>query len=375
MDGRAERRVTSPAAEDGVLALPERLRRAVFTRLWATSREAVLVFDGDGHLSAANPAAASLFGSAASPTKRTPYHSSEWGLREPSGACAIHGGFGFLRVQRTGEAVLDREWRCRHPQLGERVLAVSAEPLGSLPRRVDAVLVRARDVTEARHAAEEEGRRERLREALREQHRIQEEERHRLARELHDGVGPLLATLRLLLSRIDARPGSAAATLAKEADELAGAATDQIRRLALDLRPAVLDDLGLLPALLWLADLFTRQSGLRVRVVHSGIASRRFPAEIETALFRIAQEALTNAARHGGGGEAAVHVKRADALLCLCVSDTGTGFDADGERACGMGLGSMQERAELLGGSLVVRSRPGSGTTVEAALPLTTPEA
>jgi signal transduction histidine kinase len=375
MDGSTERRVPSHGVEDGVFALPERLRQALFTRLWATSRDAVLLFDRDGHLSAANPAAASLFGSAASPTKRTPYHSREWGLREPSGAIASQGAFGFLRVLRTGEAVIEREWRCRHAELGERVLAVTAEPLGSVQRRVDAVLVRARDVTEARRAADEEARRERLRGLLREQQRAQEEERRRLARELHDGVGPLLATLRLLLPRLRAGAGDETAAVVGQAEELSGALTDQIRRLALDLRPAVLDDLGLLPALLWLAERFAQQSGLRVRVSHSGVASRRFSPEIETALFRIAQEALTNAARHGGAGEASLGVKLAGAVLSLYVSDAGIGFDLASRETGGIGLGSMRERAELLGGSLVVRSSPGRGTTVEAAVPLTAPEA
>jgi signal transduction histidine kinase len=200
---------------------------------------------------------------------------------------------------------------------------------------------------------------------------IQETERRHLARELHDEIGQLLTGLRLML-----RPESTAAPDVMRARlDQAQAVVDEIlvrvRRVSSDLRPADLDQLGLLPALLSLFERFTALTGVMVNFKHAGIAMR-FAPQIETAAYRIVQEALTNVARHAGVAEVKVQVWSDGELLNLQIADAGCGFvPADtlaGSRSSGL-LG-MQERVLLLGGSIAFESAPGTGTVVVAELPL-----
>jgi signal transduction histidine kinase len=200
---------------------------------------------------------------------------------------------------------------------------------------------------------------------------IQETERRHLARELHDEIGQLLTGLRLML-----RPESTAAPDVMRARlDRAQAVVDEIlvrvRRVSCDLRPADLDQLGLLPALLSLFERFTALTGVMVNFKHAGIAMR-FAPPIETAAYRIVQEALTNVARHAGVAEAKVQVWSDGELLNLQIADAGCGFvpavTLAGSRSSGL-LG-MQERVLLLGGSIAFESAPGAGTVIVAELPL-----
>jgi PAS domain S-box-containing protein len=194
---------------------------------------------------------------------------------------------------------------------------------------------------------------------------VQEQERRHLARELHDEIGQLLTGLHLALEQ----EGVSGAGLEGARDlvkELAG----RVRDLSLRLRPTMLDDLGLLPALLWLFDGVNNRTGLQVHFHHSGLTTR-LGQPVETAAYRIAQEALTNVTRHAGVKEAWIRAWRANGCLHLQVEDRGAGFDVDGVGARGLsaGLSGMQERAALLGGQLTVESIPGRGTRVAALLP------
>ncbi len=144
-----------------------------------------------------------------------------------------------------------------------------------------------------------------------------------------------------------------------------------VRTRSLELRPPILDDLGLLPALLWHLDRYTAQTGVHVDFRHTGL-DRRFPPEVETAAYRLVQEALTNVARHARTHEAAVRVWSSDDRLCLQIEDQGAGFDP-WEALPGnatSGLTGMRERAEMLGGQLAIDSVPGAGTRLVATLPL-----
>src|SRR5262249_27343234 len=138
--------------------------------------------------------------------------------------------------------------------------------------------------------------------------------------------------------------------------------TARVRDLSLRLRPTMLDDLGLLPALVWLFERYTAQTGVRVRFAHRGLEGR-FPPETETAADRIVQEALTNAARHSGVREVTVRLAHEAGRLVLEVEDQGAGFDAEAVHAGSRtgGLSGMRERAELLGGRWSVQTGPGAG--------------
>jgi PAS domain S-box-containing protein len=205
----------------------------------------------------------------------------------------------------------------------------------------------------------------RLRELSRRLLEVQEQERRHLARELHDEVGQLLTGLHLALGAAGApaRDLDGARALVREL-------TGRVRALSLRLRPTMLDDLGLVPALLWLCDNFTQRTGIRVAFRHGGL-SGRLPPEVETAAYRIAQEALTNVARHAGVREASARAWLTGGRLHLEVEDEGAGFDpaAAGAGGPSAGLSGMQERAALLGGRLSVESSPGRGTRVAAVLP------
>ena len=199
----------------------------------------------------------------------------------------------------------------------------------------------------------------------------QEEERQRIARELHDGVGPALASMNLRLRAVHSLLGEeepAAAELEEIAEMATGHVRD-IRRLIYDLRPAALDELGLVPALRDYLLRRQREQGLVIdfRATHS----QRLPAPVETALFRIAQEAVNNAIKHAATETVAVTLTRANGGVQLCVADDGRGFEPHAPRSSRhVGLWSMRERVEQLGGDFQVRSAPGQGTTLTAWVPL-----
>lgn len=208
--------------------------------------------------------------------------------------------------------------------------------------------------------------------------KVQEDERRRLARELHDGLGQTLTALTNQLGRLQQKldgqiPGEVAARLA-DSVEMARLALNESRELSRLLRPPVLDDLGLASGLSWLARTLEQRAGLHVELSLTGIEDRLDP-ELETLVFRIVQEALTNVLRHAGVDRARVAVTRSRELLALKISDGGRGFDArsalaGGEAVTSSGLRGMRDRLELFGGQLEIVSAPGQGTLVSAAIPL-----
>ncbi len=197
---------------------------------------------------------------------------------------------------------------------------------------------------------------------------IQEQERRALARELHDEIGQVLTGLHLTLKAAQHdTPENLLASL-QNAQGIVSELMAQVRELSLHLRPSILDDFGLLSALTTHLERYTKQTGIQVHFSHHGIAGR-FPAEVETAAYRIVQESLTNVARHAGVREAEARVSCYGGQLTIEVRDRGMGFDMTRAGGTG-GLSSMQERAGLLGGRLVIESRLGKGTLVAADLPL-----
>jgi signal transduction histidine kinase len=192
---------------------------------------------------------------------------------------------------------------------------------------------------------------------------IQETERREIARELHDEIGQLLTGLKLAL---EAPSGAAIARLG-EAQALVNELMVRVRELSLDLRPTMLDDLGLIPALLWHFERYTALTKVRVVLKHAGVEGRRFPPALETAAYRIVQESLTNVARHSGAASATVRVWSDETMLGVQIEDAGAGFDPAAAGA-GTGLAGMRERAVGLGGKLTVESSPGAGVSVTGVL-------
>jgi signal transduction histidine kinase len=208
------------------------------------------------------------------------------------------------------------------------------------------------------------------RDALRRVVAAQELERRRLARELHDETGQALTSILLGLKPLEeALSGHPARTALAELREQVVAALQDVRRLAVELRPAVLDDFGLVPALERLAEAFAEQTGTRVDF-HSALGETRLPTEVETALYRVVQESVTNVIKHANARNVSVSVTRRDSAVAAVIEDDGSGFDPRGVREDAIGLIGMRERLALIDGRLEVESRPGAGTTVVAEVPL-----
>ena len=196
---------------------------------------------------------------------------------------------------------------------------------------------------------------------------VQEEERRHIGRELHDQIGQMLTALKLMLDSVQ-HPETSMKQVIAQAHQLIDELFGAIRGLSLELRPPMLDDGGLAAALLWHVERYQRQTRIPVEVRHTDVP--RLSGEVETAAFRIAQEALTNVARHSGATSARVLVWVANELLLMQIEDDGAGFDVEAawQQPSG-GLSGMRERATLLGGRLTVDSSPGHPTTISVELP------
>jgi PAS domain S-box-containing protein len=199
---------------------------------------------------------------------------------------------------------------------------------------------------------------------------IQESERRHIARELHDHLGQLLTGLQFML---ESTKHQSSGKQRSDLEEIQNSVTDiieQVREMSLNLRPSMLDDLGLVPTLKWHFERFTRQMGVSIDFYCDEVLSR-FPADIETAAYRIIQEALTNVARHARVKSVFVGLAIQADTLWVEVVDKGRGFDASIVlEKPSSGLGGMRERAELAGGYFLVRSVLEQGTQVIAALPI-----
>lgn len=240
-------------------------------------------------------------------------------------------------------------------------------------QRAEAALRRANEELEERVAertAELTAANDRLRAVSLKLFEVQEAERRFIAQELHDEIGQLLTGLKLVLERNPDDRGLN--TRMNEALQLIKELLERVRTLSVNLRPQMLDELGLLPALEWLFGRYQKQSGILVLFQHSPM-TERLPANLETAVFRVAQESLTNVARYAGVKEVKVRLLVDAACVVLQVADEGKGFDAAAAEAArnSSGLAGMRERALLLGGEFTLESEPGHGTRVTMELPRT----
>ncbi len=208
------------------------------------------------------------------------------------------------------------------------------------------------------------------RDALRRVVRAQEDERRRLARELHDETGQALTSILLGLKSLEdlddvAALGQGVAALR----ERVVATLQDVRRLAVELRPAALDDFGLEAALERLTAGFAEQTGLKVEL-ESRLQDDRLPEEVETVLYRIVQEALTNIVKHAQASRVSIVITQKPGAVGAVIEDDGRGFDPDQSVDGGIGLIGMRERVALLDGSMTIEAAPGKGTTLVIEVPV-----
>ena len=220
------------------------------------------------------------------------------------------------------------------------------------------------DVTERRQAQEK------LEALSRRLLEVQEEERRNVALELYDDIGQSLNALKLLLARqilsTEGELQSALVNLSK----LTGETIEQVRQFCLDLRPSMLDDIGLLATLVWDFRRYTERTGVMAHFKHSGL-DRMFSSHVNSQVYRVVQEALTNVSRHAAVDSVVVQANVDGEILHLKIEDKGSGFDmANLHIAKSVGLEGMRERARLLGGSLTIDSAPGQGTRLVLEIPL-----
>jgi signal transduction histidine kinase len=209
------------------------------------------------------------------------------------------------------------------------------------------------------------------RDALRRVVEAQELERKRLARELHDETGQALTSILLGLRTLEETlEGEDSRAAAASVRELVVATLQDVRRLAVELRPSALDDFGLVPALERFTASFAEQTGIAVDLEASLSQDERLPAEIETALYRIVQESLTNVVKHARAQRVSILLARRDDAIAAVIEDDGRGFDVARTRDGGFGLVGIRERLALLGGTLEVESTEGAGTTLAIEVPL-----
>lgn len=204
---------------------------------------------------------------------------------------------------------------------------------------------------------------------------VREEERTRIARELHDELGQMLTAVQLGLGALEGAvqadsPVTTLTTALEGLKTLAESATNAVQRLATDLRPPILDGLGLAAALDWQLEAFSERSGVAY-ALDLPSESVSLSGEIETAIFRILQEALTNVSRHAEASQVEVMLHMSDTEVKLSIADNGKGMLlSNPSQRRRLGLVGMRERAYMLGGELKVQSSPGRGTQIELRLPL-----
>jgi PAS domain S-box-containing protein len=338
-----------------------------FRALWQTSNDAVLIVDGESRIRYANPAVRNIFGHAPEALR-----GQSLALLQPPPLAGRHAS-AMKRYLETGLRTLD--WRsiettAVHRDGREFPVEIAFSDHEIRGERLFAGFVR--DITERKRVERAVvSARQRLQALADQLLQVQENERASLARELHDEFGQSLTAMKLQLQML---AQSAPSEELEDCVALADHALQQVRKLSLDLRPPQLDALGLPAALRSHVERLAQQTGRAISLDVSSV----FPdltGPRAAACFRIAQEALTNMVRHAGPARASVKLGCDDAWLTLVVSDDGAGFDVPQKRAGvlrggSLGLLSMEERANMLGGTLEIASRPGAGTTVTARIPL-----
>lgn len=268
----------------------------------------------------------------------------------------------------------DRTYRIVRPDGRIRWIRARAFPVRDTSGRIQRLAAIVEDITEGKRAEEalREANRQ-LRVVSRRRDQVEEEERRHLARELHDQIGQALTAAKIdLQSAQQSEDRNILRGHLNEAISVLDQILEQAREISLDLRPPLLDDLGLAPALRWVLDRYAQRAGLSAEF-YADPNLQRADSEIETACFRVALEALTNITRHAKAQKVIMELRRSENALQLIVRDDGIGFDiadaAKRARRDRLGVLGMGERAKVLGGRFKCISAPGRGTEVHASFP------
>jgi signal transduction histidine kinase len=206
----------------------------------------------------------------------------------------------------------------------------------------------------------------------------QEEERKKISRELHDVIAQTLTSINVRLTTLKKEAAANTRGLERNIErtqQLVEKSVDIVHRFARELRPTVLDDVGLIPALQSFVKEFTKRTGIRIHFTTITFARlKQLDGDKRTVLYRVAQEALTNVARHAQASRAEVKIRKLDGNVCMRIKDNGKGFPAEhllhGKKKNRLGLLGMRERVEMVRGKFTIQSEPGKGTTILAQLPL-----
>jgi len=255
----------------------------------------------------------------------------------------------------------------------ESALGVAFDQLEERVRERTAELAATNETLSSAIAARERAEAAR-RDVVRRLATAQEDERRRIARELHDQIGQYLAALGLGLKALEtaAPEASSADQQLRHLRGLTDLIGTEVHNLALEIRPTALDDLGLSAALSTYAEEWATRSGVKVDFQNAGVDGERLPPAVETAVYRVVQEAMTNVLRHARASHVSLVLQRTSQGVVAVVEDDGRGFDpaAASQTSGRLGLLGMRERVELVEGHLTVESAPGGGTTVIARIPL-----
>ena len=335
-----------------------------YRELFESSRDAIYIHDLNGRYTSVNRAAEELSGYPREEILGK--HYSNFVL--PTHLKTVRENF-CRKLDVPLETTYETEIACkdgtRRPvEVSSRMIYRKGEPVG--------VQGTVRDITERKRAQRA------LQTYSRRLVNAQEAEREIIARELHDDISQSLTAISVNLESIH-RSGAvheSAVPRLRESIDVIDNALRRVRELSFELRPALLDDLGLAAALTWYAARFSECSGIRATVTGELPGPEGIGRTVETACFRIVQEALTNTARYARASEASIHVERSNGVLKLTISDNGVGFAVDafvgpGRSTNALGLRGMEERASAVGGRVRISSEQGKGTQVILRVPTT----
>jgi len=300
------------------------------------------------------------------------------------GRSVIAGGLGLLDLARLHQNALVACMRNCPPNAKDRILEdtevfflQSLSPFEAVHRgfRETNAKLQDRNRSLEMEVAERTRAEERLRNLSNRVLHAQEEERKRISRELHDDIGQALTAISVILAAIKSGDGEDPARARRkiaEAQQLLQTTAESVHDFARELRPAILDELGLLPALRSQLKAFADRTGLRVSFRGNALAEK-LDGDRKTVLYRVAQESLSNVAKHARAVRVAVILGKAGDAICMEVADDGKSFQGDhlasGKEKQRLGLLGMQERVRLVNGGFAVKTKPGKGTTVRVTIP------
>jgi PAS domain S-box-containing protein len=365
--------ITERKRTEEALTQSERLLRVVLDALPV----GLTVVNASSDIILTNPAARRIWGDTIASGRERYARSKAWW--HDSGRMVQQEEWASARALSNGETVINQLVDIETFDAAHKIIENSGVPIRDANGRVTGAVIVNDDVS-ARVTAERK-----LHDSLVQMRtlsgrlmRAQDDERRRMARELHETTAQDLAALKMLLARLNRTSGQlsdADRAILDESTQLADRSMGEIRTLAYLLHPPFLDEVGLLSALRWYAEGFAERSGIDV-TLDLPDALQRLPQDVETALFRVVQEALINIHRHAGSPTARIQLRVDAGSLALEIEDRGTGMTPEfvarlrtGTGAIGVGLAGMRERLEQLGGALDIDSG-GKGTTVRATMPI-----